>query len=117
HLLLTLRLWGTVSRRPGEALLGADPAGLLFLTIVSALYCVVAVHLIEYTRRDRRGAPRIFLSCHLFSLAAMSLATLSAHSGLFWVAMEATTLASAPLLFYHHGPRSLRSEERRGGKG
>lgn len=107
HLLLTLRLWGAVPLRLGDALVGADAAGVLVLTLVSVLYCLVAVHLVEYTRRDRRGAPRIFLACHLFSLAAMSLATLSAHWGLFWVAMEATTLASAPLLFYHHGPRSL----------
>jgi hydrogenase-4 component F len=67
----------------------------------------VAVHLVTYTARDPRGAPPVFLACHLFSLAAMTLACFSQHWGLYWVAMEATTLASAPLLFYHHGPRSL----------
>ena len=107
HLLLTARLWlGVPDAAPG-ALLGVDAAGLLFLSVISLLYCLVAVHLVAYTRRDPRGAPRVFLACHLLSLAAMTVATLSTHWGLFWVAMEATTLATAPLLFYHHGPRAL----------
>ena len=32
---------------------------------------------------------------------------LSHHLGLMWVAMEATTLASAPLLYFNHNARSL----------
>ena len=84
-----------------------DAAGLLFLCVISLMYCLVAVHLIAYTKRESRGAPPVFLACHLFALAAMSLATIAASWGLFWVAMEATTLASAPLVFYHRGPRAL----------
>ena len=37
----------------------------------------------------------------------MTLVTLSHHLGLMWVAMEATTLASAPLLYFNHNARSL----------
>jgi len=37
----------------------------------------------------------------------MTLVELSAHFGLLWVAVEATTLASAPLLYHHRSPRSL----------
>ncbi len=107
HLGVTLSLWSREPLTTDSGLLGLDAAGLLFLTVISLLYCLVAVQLIAYTARDARGAPPVFLACHLFSLAAMTLATLSSHWGLFWVAMEATTLASAPLIFYHHGPRSL----------
>ena len=107
HLCLTARLWFGAPVAGSSALLGVDAAGLLFLSVISLLYFLVAVHLVAYTRRDARGAPKVFLACHLFSLAAMTLATLSTHWGLFWVAMEATTLATAPLLFYHHGPRAL----------
>ena len=37
----------------------------------------------------------------------MTLVTLSHHWGLMWVAVEATTLASAPLIYFHRHPRSL----------
>ena len=37
----------------------------------------------------------------------MTLVTWSHHLGLMWVAMEATTLASAPLIYFNHNARSL----------
>jgi hydrogenase-4 component F len=40
-------------------------------------------------------------------LAAMSLVLVSRHWGLMWVAVEATTLASAPLIYFHRYPKSL----------
>jgi hydrogenase-4 component F len=43
----------------------------------------------------------------LLLLAAMTLAILSRHLALQWVAIEATTLASAPLIYYHQNRRSL----------
>ena len=43
----------------------------------------------------------------LLFLAAMTLVTESQHFGLLWVAIEATTLASAPLIFFHRHHRSL----------
>jgi hydrogenase-4 component F len=37
----------------------------------------------------------------------MSLVALSHHLGLMWVALEATTLTTAPLIYFHHSSRSL----------
>jgi hydrogenase-4 component F len=37
----------------------------------------------------------------------MTLVTVSQHFGLLWVAIEATTLASAPLIYFHRHHRSL----------
>src|SRR5262245_17885992 len=37
----------------------------------------------------------------------MTLVTLSQHLGLMWVAMEATTLVSAPSIYFNHSARSL----------
>jgi hydrogenase-4 component F len=107
HMGSTAALWRSFPFAPESDLLRVDASGLLFLSVVSLMYCLVAVQLIAYTKNEPRGAPPAFLACHLFSLAAMSLSTVANHWGLFWVAMEATTLASAPLVFYHHGPRSL----------
>src|SRR5947207_2920570 len=41
------------------------------------------------------------------ALAMMTLVALSHHLGLMWVAMEATTLVSAPSIYFNHNPRSL----------
>ena len=49
----------------------------------------------------------IFTGALLLLLAAMTLAILSRHLALQWVAIEATTLASAPLIYYHQNRRSL----------
>ena len=37
----------------------------------------------------------------------MSLVILSHHLGLMWVAMEGTTLVTAPAVYFNHNPRSL----------
>ncbi len=37
----------------------------------------------------------------------MTLVTVSQHFGLLWVAVEATTLASCPLIYFHRHHRSL----------
>jgi len=53
------------------------------------------------------GANRQFCAVFLVFLAMMTLVTLSRSLGLMWVGVEATTLASAPLIFFHRDPRSL----------
>lgn len=107
HMAATGLLWRRFPALEESEFIRVDACGLLFLSVISLMYCLVAVQLIAYTAKEPRGAPPGFLACHLFALAAMSLSTIAGHWGLFWVAMEATTLASAPLVFYHHGPRSL----------
>lgn len=58
--------------------------------------------------RDPRLFPEhVFLSCTLLFLAAMNLAISSANLGLFWVAIEATTLVSAPLLCFQRSKAAL----------
>jgi hydrogenase-4 component F len=49
----------------------------------------------------------VFAACLLGFLATMSLVCISRHLGLLWVAVEATTLVSAPLIYYHRHHRSL----------
>jgi hydrogenase-4 component F len=50
---------------------------------------------------------RMFCANLFVALAMMMLVTLSHHLGLMWVAMEATTLVSAPCLYFNHNTRSL----------
>jgi len=105
---------------PG-AWLGVDALGLLFLGVVSVLFSGAAIYTVGYLRREPvqpRGdfeegflftnePESVFVGCLLLFLATMSLVTLSRHLGLLWVAVEATTLASAPLIYFHRHHRSL----------
>jgi hydrogenase-4 component F len=108
------------ARAPSEWL-GVDELGLLFLILVSALFLLVSIYTVGYLRREPAHAradfeesflfsnerESTFVGCLLFFLATMSLVTLSRHLGLLWIAVEATTLASAPLIYFHRHHRSL----------
>jgi hydrogenase-4 component F len=121
HAALTASCWW---RRPGplaSGWLALDAVGLLFLTLTSVLFLASAAYAIDYLRHEVRGrrtdfvegalfsnAPEaIFTGCLLFFLATMTLVCASRHLGLLWVAVEATTLASAPLIYFHRHHRSL----------
>nr|MDA8403076.1 proton-conducting transporter membrane subunit [Desulfobacteraceae bacterium] len=49
----------------------------------------------------------MFVGCLLMFLSTMTLVTVSLHLGLIWVAVEATTLSSTPLIYYPRHHRSL----------
>lgn len=121
HLGLTAAMW---VRRPAPTLnhwLAVDSLGLLFLTIASGLFLASAVYCLWYLRQEEaaRHVDRdegflfsnepeaVFIGCLLLFLASMTLVTLSHHLGLLWVGVEGTTLASAPLIYFHRHHRSL----------
>ncbi|MEN6457813.1 MAG: proton-conducting transporter membrane subunit [Thermoguttaceae bacterium] len=112
-------------RTPAPAIHGwmmIDAASLLFLSITSALFLMAAVYAVGYLAKESQpGLPdgdqaelpfvnfpeAVFAGCLLMFLATMTLVTVSHHLGLMWVGVEATTLASAPLIYFHRHPRSL----------
>ncbi|MHB1562036.1 MAG: proton-conducting transporter transmembrane domain-containing protein [Isosphaeraceae bacterium] len=84
-----------------------DPLGKLVLGFLTLFFFLCALYAPGYLalRSDR---PNRMFCANLFVVQAMmTLVTLSYHLGLMWVAMEATTLASAPLLYFNHNARSL----------
>jgi hydrogenase-4 component F len=107
--------------RPSGSWIGLDSSGLLFLSITSVLFLAVAVYATGYLGREsdrkvldyvegflfQNEPEAIFIACLLFFLASMSLVCISRDMGLLWVAVEATTLASAPLISFHSHHRSL----------
>jgi hydrogenase-4 component F len=121
HAGLALATW---FRTPADAWGGAlrlDAIGQPFLTVLSGLFFVAAVYAVGYLRRESPGqredflegfqftnAPEaIFTGCLLFFLSTMTLVILSENMGLLWIAVEATTLSSAPLIYFHRHHRSL----------
>jgi len=83
-----------------------DPLGLLLLSIVSFLFLSVAVYMFGYFEHEQRSN-RTIIACLLFLLSMMTLVSVSYHLGLLWVAVETTTLFSAPLISFHRNRQSL----------
>ena len=123
HTGLTISAWMDRPPLAWGGYLRMDALGLLFLTTTSALFLLTALYATGYLRREIHGsradlfnpdgalfsnAPEaIFVACLLFFLSSMTLVVLSHHFGLLWVGVEATTLASAPLIYFHRHRRSL----------
>jgi hydrogenase-4 component F len=108
HALLTAAAWVW---RPGPAFgLAIDSLGLTFLAIASALFLASALHSMAYLPRqigDHGEATGRYVPSLFAFLAAMSLSAESTHLGLLWVAIEATTLASAPLVSFERTQGAL----------
>jgi len=84
-----------------------DPPGRLVLLLVSTLFAVVSVYGVGYLRERSERPNRIFCACLMLFLGMMSFIVWSHHLGLMWVALEATTLSSGPLLYFNRNARSL----------
>jgi len=95
----------TVSGLGGWLLL--DALGKVVLGFLSVLFFLCALYAPGYLtyRADRPN--RVFCANLFMALAMMTLVALSHHLGLMWVAMEATTLVSAPSIYFNHNARSL----------
>ncbi|MFA6900887.1 MAG: proton-conducting transporter membrane subunit [Desulfurivibrionaceae bacterium] len=87
--------------------IAVDPFSRLILLIVSLLFCGCSIYALGYLRYRIAWGNRIFVSCLLLFLSAMSLAAVARHLGLLWVAVEATTVASAPLIYYNRNRLSI----------
>ncbi|GMU94022.1 MAG: hydrogenase [Candidatus Hydrogenedentota bacterium] len=83
-----------------------DPLGHLFVSLISALFLATSVYFLGY-HRDVHISQRGFLACMLGLLATMSALCMSQHLGVLWVSMEAASLASTPLIYFHISARSL----------
>ena len=110
HLVSTASLWRSDLPATSAGLIGMDALGLLVLSLVSLLFFAASVYSVPYLldgTHDEAAAPQRFVPCLLAFLAAMSLVTVSRNLALLWAAVEATTLASAPLIYFYRRPGSL----------
>ncbi|MCM2314989.1 MAG: hydrogenase [Thermoanaerobaculia bacterium] len=84
-----------------------DALGSLGIVLVSIVFLVCAVYSIGYLRIRSERPNRVFCTVLLVFLSMTSLLMLSQHLTVMWVAMEATTLATALLLYFNQNQRSL----------
>ncbi len=84
-----------------------DPPGRVVLLLVSTLFLLCSFYAVGYLQHRQERSNRVFCACLLGFLGVMSLVTWSHHLGLMWVAIEATTLVTAPLIYFNRTPRSI----------
>jgi hydrogenase-4 component F len=84
-----------------------DAPGRLLLAVVSLLFLACAVYSVGYLRYRVKRANRRFCACMLAALGMMSFVAYAQHLGLLWVGIEASTLATAPLIYFNRTPRSI----------
>jgi hydrogenase-4 component F len=84
-----------------------DALGRIIVGFLSVLFFLCSLYAPAYLafRADRPN--RVFCANLFATLSMMTLVSLSHHLGLMWVAMEATTLISAPSIYFNHNARSL----------
>lgn len=83
----------------------------LFLLVLSHVYFWVMLNSWHFINQSTTYSPeksrRIFFSMMNLYLFANTLALVSNHLGLYWVALESTTLCVAPLIYYYRNKESL----------
>ena len=66
-----------------------------------------AVYSVGYLGYRQERPNRVLCMGLLICLSAMTLAAAAHHLGVLWVAIETTTLAMAPLIYFNHNARSI----------
>ncbi len=102
HVAAVAWLWAAPAAPLG--VLALDELGRLFLSLTSIVFALAALSTVSYLRdgtHDAPARPHRLVPALLWFLAAMSLVTLTHHLAVLWAAVEATTLATAPLIAYY----------------
>lgn len=107
HLAMTIVVLTRPSLAFSAVWLVLDPLGRIVLLLISTLFLLCSFYAVGYLRYRQERANRVFIACLLVMLGIMSLVAWSHHLGLTWVAIEATSLVTAPLIHFNHTQRSI----------
>ena len=107
HFALTAVTLARPDLRATTAWLMLDAPGALVLLVVSVLFLFCSVYAVGYLHNRSERSNRVFCICFIAFLGVAGLAAWSQHLGLLWVAIEGTTLVTAPLIFFNHTQRSI----------
>jgi hydrogenase-4 component F len=107
HALLALGLLWRPPATPFLPWLGFDPLARAMLPAVSLLFLGCACYGVPYLRLRAERPNRVFVASFLTGLGLMSAAHMARHLGVLWIATEALTLSSVPLLHFNNTPRAF----------
>lgn len=106
---LICSVWLFVSPSGYSVYFKADSLNILFLILLAVVFFGVSIYNIQFSRNSQEIPQRHtrYTICFLLFICSMTGAILSTNIGLFWVFIEATTLTSAPLIFFDRTKSSL----------
>jgi hydrogenase-4 component F len=110
HAVGTALLWAGWQDTRLAPVLEVDSTGLLFLSITSVLFFLTSLYTAPYLRQgthDPQTSPHRFVPCLLWFLSSLTLVASTRNLAILWVAVEATTLATAPLVYFYRRSGSL----------
>lgn len=119
HLILSVLIWIKRPAPPLPDYFAITPEGLLSLISISLLFFLISIYSTGYLKAEENHAAsgnphaetieheNIFIGSMMIFLSTMTMVTLSDHIMVMWIAIEATTLASAPLIYSHRTATSL----------
>lgn len=107
HFSIVASFWAAMPENFPLIALELDEVGLVVLTVVSAVFLAVSAYTPYYLRSKGMATTRTYVSCCLALLGAMTISAATQHFGVLWVAVEASTLAGAPLLAHRTTPAKL----------
>lgn len=107
HLIISLFLIATDQCSSAGGWFLLDPLGKITLLATSTLFALCAIYANGYLTYRPKRDNRVLCVGLLTCLSAMSLVTVSQSLGLLWVAVEATTISMAPLIYFNRNPRSI----------
>ena len=107
HLVMTVVLLVHTPPPSPDGWIYLDPLGKVALLSNSILFTVCAAYAVGYLNYRRKRPNRVLCMALLVCLSATTLVTISQHLGLLWIALEATTLTMAPLIYFNHNARSI----------
>jgi hydrogenase-4 component F len=90
-----------------DAWIGFDSLARALLPAVSLLFLVCSIYAVPYLRIRSERPNRAFVSLLLTILGLLSAGHQARHLGLLWVATEAITLATIPLLYFNGTPKAF----------
>jgi len=86
-----------------------DNLSIIFLIILALLFSGVSIYNFSYMEHDRSSIKRqsFYTVNILLFTASVAGVILSSHLAMLWVFIEATTLSSAYLIYYHRTPTAI----------
>lgn len=104
-----LALWLLISppTRGMGTWFGFDPVARAVLPMVSLLFLVCSIYGVAYLRLREERKNRLFVTALLVMLGLLSLALQAQNLALLWVAAEAATLMTVPLLHFNGTARAF----------
>ena len=81
--------------------------GMLIMLVTSFIFLFISIYAVSYMDEAEITSEPIYTGCTLLFLATMSMVTMADHLIVLWIAIEATTLMSAPLIFLHRSKTAL----------